>query len=246
MVNKYKRHPKKSVNLRLTPCVLDFYRKMGKGHITGMQAILEGYARDRFENLPDWALKPLPNLGHALITSVVHFDRARTFRLVATGADPNATDPSNRTVLSWAVYLHDIFSVLLLLSAGADPNSPYIIPDTTVLMSASGAHEWNQQIVCALIAAGADLDLQSTPHQKTALMFASERGLQHIAAILLSAGADPNKRDIDGNTALDLAQKYGKAEVVHLMSQTSQVLQKLYDPHGILVRPVHRRSMRNL
>ena len=46
----------------------------------------------------------------------------------------------------------------------------------------------------------------------TPLMRAAIRGHPEVAELLLSRGADKSKRDINGSTALQKAQKYGSAE----------------------------------
>lgn len=222
------RTAKKPIQLRLPQRVIDFYRNGGKGHITRMQAILERYVKDH--------IKGLPNGGPALITAIIDHDMGRIQRLISAGADPNTTDHSSHTVLSWAVYFENIKIIMLLLGAGADPNCLSIEPGLTLLMQAVSLD--NKRIVGALIAAGANLDTQSAPDGKTALMYAAQLGRHHIVEMLLAAGAAPNKRNRDGNAALDLAQQHGHIEVAHVLSRATQISlvapQEKYDPHRIL------------
>lgn len=65
--------------------------------------------------------------------------------------------------------------------------------------------------LCVCVCVCVRLKLQ---HCRTALHTAAMRGAPASARVLLEAGADKECRDVDGNTPLLLAARYGKLEVV--------------------------------
>ncbi|MFP4572590.1 MAG: ankyrin repeat domain-containing protein [Desulfobacterales bacterium] len=67
------------------------------------------------------------------------------------------------------------------------------------------ARKNNNEIVEALIKAGANLDVQSNAGW-TALILATKRGAPRVAKTLLNAGANTGLRDKYGKTALDYAK----------------------------------------
>jgi ankyrin repeat protein len=187
----------KPVQLRLGKRVIDFFRSLGRGHITRMQDVLSTYVHAQM--LGNDSGEP------ALITAAHQDNIVAAQTLLAAGADPNAVDSAGCSALGWAVRYNRINMAILLLSAGADPNSESVRPGgLSVLMEVCG--EGRVQLLLALLAAGANPDLQSTPSMKTALMMAAARGRLQVVKLLLAAGADLSLNDIDGNTALTLAE----------------------------------------
>ena len=84
----------------------------------------------------------------------------------------------------------------------------------TALMSSS--EEGKIDLVKALLARGAKLDLVNRQGQ-TALMLASAKGHLKVVRALHLAGADVQLKDLDGQSALTLAGHKGFAEVVGLL-----------------------------
>ena len=64
---------------------------------------------------------------------------------------------------------------------------------------------------------GLDINTYNRTHHQTPLMLAAARGDYAMTNIFLTFGADPNKQDKDGNTALILAAKNGFHDVVELL-----------------------------
>ena len=92
--------------------------------------------------------------------------------------------------------------VKLLIEKGADVNIKGY-SDVTPIMSASIGG--NLEIVRLLYESGANINaIEKT--DMDALMFASQSGHFEMVKYLLKNGADIHIRDIDGNTALDLAK----------------------------------------
>ncbi|MGD9612389.1 MAG: ankyrin repeat domain-containing protein [Kiritimatiellia bacterium] len=71
--------------------------------------------------------------------------------------------------------------------------------------------------VQALLEAGADANLATTNGLWTPLMKAARDGNVGLARLLLSAGADPEKRRHDGTTALLVAAAHGSTEMIDLL-----------------------------
>ena len=67
--------------------------------------------------------------------------------------------------------------------------------------------------VVSLIKHGADVNVKDSRLGETALMFASQKGYFKAVKLLLSAGADPNIKNNDGETALYYASMSEKTEL---------------------------------
>ncbi|MGA3281386.1 MAG: ankyrin repeat domain-containing protein [Smithella sp.] len=72
----------------------------------------------------------------------------------------------------------------------------------------------NVEVVKALIAAKADVNIRSGKNGRTALMGASRFGSLAVIKELIAAGADVNIKDNEGCTALIEASRYGYTDVV--------------------------------
>ncbi len=100
--------------------------------------------------------------------------------------------------------------VKLLLDNGADPNvegtreSNSSFGSTSALIEA--VIEGHKDMVELFLGNDADIDMQGGEMSSTALMVASSKGNEAMIKLLLDKGADPNLRDIHGNTALDRAK----------------------------------------
>lgn len=58
----------------------------------------------------------------------------------------------------------------------------------------------------------------------TPLHYAAYKNLPHVARVLLERGADPNAKQSDGKTPLEMAKEKGHAEVVELLEEVGPVL----------------------
>ena len=95
----------------------------------------------------------------------------------------------------------DVAAVRRMLADGADPNAPEGVNDWTPLMHA--VHKNQIGSVAALLDGHADPN--RAVNGGTPLMMAAGYGYTPIVRLLLSRGADPRVRDLDGDTALDYA-----------------------------------------
>jgi ankyrin repeat protein len=70
--------------------------------------------------------------------------------------------------------------------------------------------------VLDILSAGADINAQYTWSKKTALMHAIEEEKPAIVALLLEHGADRSLKDIAGNSAKDIARRFGQVHLLEL------------------------------
>ena len=87
--------------------------------------------------------------------------------------------------------------------------------DCSALYLAVANHQTNA--VQALLEAGADANLATTNGLWTPLMKSVRDGNTGLARLLLSAGADPEKRRFDGSTALLIAAAHATTETIDLL-----------------------------
>jgi ankyrin repeat protein len=110
-----------------------------------------------------------------------------------------------------AAYKNDLVTVLTLLPVAADVNEPDKDTDTTALQYAVQNH--NQEMVNALVSAGANLNRANTSG-RTPLMFLSDAATPEFVRSLVSAGADVNAADESGQTVLMAAAGSCKLDVL--------------------------------
>ena len=122
-------------------------------------------------------------------------------------------DASNAayTPLSYAVEQENLELVKALLDAGANPNGLTESGRAPLLIAAD-----NKEIVALLLSAKADPNL-SIKGGVTALTNAVESGTRESIEALIKAGADVNKRDDYGNSPLQVANNYSKADIVEML-----------------------------
>ena len=74
-----------------------------------------------------------------------------------------------------------------------------------------------KEVVEMLIAKGADLNAKDKLNGVTPLHLAIDGGHKVVVVKLLSASANVNAKDVEGDTPLDWAGRYGDAEIVDLL-----------------------------
>ena len=178
-------------------------------------------------------------------------------KLLEAGANPNAAQSTGETVLMTCVRTGSLAAVRLLLERGADPNGRETRWEQTALMwaLASGhsqvartlvehgaavqtrstggftpllfaAQQGDLDSVQLLLAKGADLNY-ATPNDGNALTVAGASGHEKLGLFLLEQGADPNRPDAHGVTALH----YTMAQGLSLINSLN------YDPAYRVVPP---------
>lgn len=108
--------------------------------------------------------------------------------LVHNGADINARNPGDGTVLMVAAKRGDLPAVERLLAMGADVNVT-TAGDGTALIAAAG--QGHLPVVKRLVAAGAKVDTIA-PHDETALITASRKGRLDVVEFLVEHKANVN------------------------------------------------------
>jgi ankyrin repeat protein len=133
-------------------------------------------------------------------------DRDISLMLLAHGADVNLRNTGGNTALIYAAARHLTGMIQILVKHGADINAQNNA-GTTALMNASGAIDSvdDPATVQSVLENGADSN-HSDHKGYTALMYAAEQGLNGAVHVLIAAGADVDKRNKDGKTALELAR----------------------------------------
>ena len=141
--------------------------------------------------------------------------------LLKAGADPNARLAEDQTILMAAARAGNPAAVKMLLDHGADVNAKERVLGETALMWA--AMEDHADAIKLLVARGADINAQSDkttfPKFKfgdgivarttilprggwTPLMYAARQGAMNAARALAESGADLNRTDPNGTSAL--------------------------------------------
>ena len=81
------------------------------------------------------------------------------------------------------------------------------------------SHKGNYEFVDLLIENGADINYYTKDSQETALTFATSAGHTEIVKLLIHHGANINHKKSNGDTAIDIAQKFGHNSISILFNQ---------------------------
>jgi len=146
--------------------------------------------------------------------AAMHGDAATVLQMIQRGVDVNALDERGRSALQLSSFDGFDEVVKLLLDAGADTKHVDTQGRTALMFAATGPH---LDAVKLLIDAGSPIDAVDKEEQFTALMFAAAEGQLEVVEALLRADANPNTRDVDGESALDFAASNGHQSVVSLL-----------------------------
>ncbi len=142
----------------------------------------------------------------------------KVLRLLAKGADINATDEDGYTPLSLAIYGYYQETAEALIAAGANAN---IKPLDEALLIRVAWYGWHSTAV-AMIAAGADVNAAGN-NGTTALIHAASRGHSDIVRTLIAAGADIHARNWESG-ALCAAINHHHPEVEQLLRTAGATL----------------------
>lgn len=128
--------------------------------------------------------------------------------LIKAVDDINARDNKGNTALMLAAAFGKTETVSILIKAGADVNANNNDGFTALMFAVYGGY--STDTVKILINAGADVN--DNKYGCTVLMLAAAFGKTEMVHSIISAGADVNARDNNGNTALIMAAILGKTE----------------------------------
>jgi ankyrin repeat protein len=172
----------------------------------------------------------------ALVFAAGANDLASMRLLIEKGANVNAKGDAGITPLMWAAGNGNLKAVELLLAKGADVNAvsadridtvkngPVALGYLTALML--GAPAGGPEVMKALLDADAKVDAEDV-RRMTPLMLAiaTDHADPRTVRLLVDHGADPGKKDREGQTALDWAKKYNAPSVLKELGLQHQKLQ---------------------
>ncbi|MFH1114668.1 MAG: ankyrin repeat domain-containing protein [Pseudomonadota bacterium] len=133
------------------------------------------------------------------------------------GKEAQKGGTSNRLLDTLAQADPDRFMAVRMVLADAQLAQAALRSNTNLFMLAAAMGE--AKTVEAL-ANGEDVNAQNNTG-KTALMFAASEGRLTVVETLLKAGADPNLKDKEGDTAASLAKKKDHYDVLKILEQAS-------------------------
>ena len=149
--------------------------------------------------------------GTALHQAVRQDEVQAVERLLAQGADVNATDEYGRTPLHLA---DDPKIAEMLLAKGASLNAPDNTGNTPLHIAAVYG---NVEVMKLLIVKGAEVNARAPVSGWTPLHSAALQGQLEAAKVLLAAGADPNAKASLGDTPLHFGAMKGYDQLVALL-----------------------------
>jgi ankyrin repeat protein len=145
------------------------------------------------------------NKGHELLAEIRGISEAR-------GLTP--TNNSDQKLLN-AIDSDDKEAAMALLRGGANPNAIDLAGVPAIVLSVSRKQT---EVVKLLIEKGADAEgAVSGPTDLFPLLGASSNGSREIVEELLNAGADVNRRNAIGGTALMVSSYLGQHDVVEIL-----------------------------
>lgn len=147
--------------------------------------------------------QPIDDHGHTPMGSAAMHGNLELLELLheaGASVQPVASGPSP---LHAAVRAQQFEAAQWLLAHGANIDARDDHRTTALHIAIERDHI---EIALALIAAGADVNVQTTDeHRTTPLISASKKGNVELIEALLAAGADPHCKDADGQSAIDYA-----------------------------------------
>ncbi|EMF81838.1 ankyrin repeat protein [Leptospira weilii serovar Topaz str. LT2116] len=140
----------------------------------------------------------------------------RVYSFLQNGLNPNLNRFHGMTPLSLAVEYDRLEVVRVLIEYFADPNLSDEKTGLTPLIH-SILKDFSSAMISTLIKGGAELDQRDKSGMSPLHHCVSEGKLEFLR-FLLEKGADPNVRDLDGVTCINLAKSsHGMSEFVELL-----------------------------
>lgn len=156
--------------------------------------------------------------GWTPLMDAAYRGRAEAVReLLAAGADPEIVEKRNgQTALHVAARGSDPGVVAGLVDAGANVSARTPSGATALLIALQSRKKEAVQIAGELVVAGAGKDIADAAG-RTPLMAAAETGDRTRLSFMLGVGADVDKRDGEGNSALSIVARQGRDDLLELL-----------------------------
>ena len=138
--------------------------------------------------------------------------------LLDAGADINAGSPTCPTPLHYALSNNHTECARLLLERGASPDAEPS-PGYTPLHEAATA---SPECLNLILGYGVRVNVREEDSGMTPLMKCARYGLPACAEILLRHGADPDIRNNEGQTALEIASNRGAIGIVRILKKAME------------------------
>jgi ankyrin repeat protein len=149
-----------------------------------------------------------------LLSAAARGDAVGIAAALAGGANANTKDARNIPALVIAVNSGKADAVNALLTAGAGGiNDSYDLGKVKSRPLALAAWNGYHEVAAVLLASGADLKADGGDAWRGAIVFASLPTVQ----VFLTAGADPNFRFADGESAVTIASLRGNVDVLRVL-----------------------------
>jgi ankyrin repeat protein len=178
-----------------------------RGHVEVVRKLLEFHADVNAKaNDGLTAVMQAAQAGHAPVVKA----------LVAAGAELNIKRGDGATALIGAAQHGHAAIVDELLAGHANVHIP---TDAGVTAIAAASLYGHGGIVRALIKAGADVNVKDRRFGATSLIMAAQQGHIEVVRALIEAHADVNARMPNGQSAMDLAQRQGRTQVISMLVQ---------------------------
>ncbi len=135
-------------------------------------------------------------------------------KFIKDGADLNEETESGESVLAFAIRSRcDMDLLMMLIDAGADA---FDFDDEGVSIFDMAITYDNLEMVEYLLTQGVEVEKTNRRSGFTALMAATCYGRVEIAKVLLENGADQNRVDSKGFSAVDFARKMNKKSILEI------------------------------
>lgn len=145
-------------------------------------------------------------------------------RLLEAGATVHERDEAeNDTPLSFAVKHGRANVVKMLVKGGADSVAYHQWGGYNLLHLA--VDRGHAAVVKTLLDVGVNVNAQTDHDEETALLLAARKGNLELVRLLLEFNADPDHRNVNGLTALNLAYSLGFFDVAALLMQSTSAQQ---------------------
>jgi ankyrin repeat protein len=152
-----------------------------------------------------------------IFNSIVQQDVDVIKNYISAGKNVNIKNKENVTLLHVAAQSGNVEIIKLLLDAGANVNAKDKRGKTPLLMTDVDEEKDLLEILKLFIAKGVDVNIQyKDENNQTLLMLACDDDNLEAVKILLEAGANPNLKDSEGETAM---MKTDSEEIKNLLRQ---------------------------